>query len=742
MPKKQIKGYQKGATNCPSPEKKASLSSAILATISVLSVGSFVPEAVATPQGEVLQTEVSEDTQSSLCLGSSELVLEGNNSGNKSPETLVVCKNHLAFQKETISFSTSSTTIIESGTDTQGQGLSALLGVGEEAEDKQRLVLAEKLPIAIAKSPNDAIASHPTTPVTEPQTVTVVEGAGIEIAKSPNDAIASDTDPTIQPNQPDSLFSPLPEEIVEDPLENLLKDSQSLDNSNPDSETNNELDQVTSVTQLSDIKPTDWAYQALRELVERYGCIAGYPDGTYRGNRAMTRYEFAAGLNACLDSLYRLIGEGPSNPVGTEDLDSIKRLQQEFAAELSQLTGRVDNLESRTATLEDNQFSTTLKMNGFIDMSLIDAFSGEGNNETVFQYSLLLPFRATFTGKDRLDFSFLTNNTTAFDFNTTNNGRNVGVGGEGTVAWGFGGSSDNDIVLGNLDYTFPIIPNKFIVTVFTDRAFGAGGSTIDSDRRTLGLIPGQPISVFGVRAPLSRITGRSGILARYQINEALRFGVAYEATPGSNPEEGLFNGNYYAVGQMVFTPSDRLGMIFTYGNTYALPGQFKFSRNRNRVNARPFLGSALASRFDNRGVFFDTDVPTVTNFYGIQGFFQITPQINIGGFVNKFSSRLIWRGDADIWSYAAILTVRDLFKRGNVAGLVVGMEPTLTGLRKGDNFVGGFERDTSWHIEAYYKHNLTNSMSLTTGAMWITAPNQDDENEDIVMGTLRMQIAF
>ena len=61
------------------------------------------------------------------------------------------------------------------------------------------------------------------------------------------------------------------------------------------------LAQVTSVSQLSDVQPTDWAFQALQSLVERYGCIAGYPDGTYRGNRALTRYEFAAGLNACLD---------------------------------------------------------------------------------------------------------------------------------------------------------------------------------------------------------------------------------------------------------------------------------------------------------------------------------------------------------------------------------------------------------------------------------------------------------
>ena len=58
-------------------------------------------------------------------------------------------------------------------------------------------------------------------------------------------------------------------------------------------------EQVTSVSQLSDVQPTDWAYQALSNLVERYGCVAGYPNGTYGGGKAMTRFEAAALLNAC-----------------------------------------------------------------------------------------------------------------------------------------------------------------------------------------------------------------------------------------------------------------------------------------------------------------------------------------------------------------------------------------------------------------------------------------------------------
>ena len=59
---------------------------------------------------------------------------------------------------------------------------------------------------------------------------------------------------------------------------------------------------VSSVSQLSDVRPTDWAFTALQSLVERYGCIAGYPDSTFRGKQATSRYEFAAGLNACLDN--------------------------------------------------------------------------------------------------------------------------------------------------------------------------------------------------------------------------------------------------------------------------------------------------------------------------------------------------------------------------------------------------------------------------------------------------------
>jgi hypothetical protein len=82
-------------------------------------------------------------------------------------------------------------------------------------------------------------------------------------------------------------------------------------------------EQVTSVNQLTDVQPTDWAFEALRSLIERYGVIAGYPNGTFRGNRAMSRYEFAAALNAALERINELMATGTAERVSREDLATV-----------------------------------------------------------------------------------------------------------------------------------------------------------------------------------------------------------------------------------------------------------------------------------------------------------------------------------------------------------------------------------------------------------------------------------
>lgn len=230
--------------------------------------------------------------------------------------------------------------------------------------------------------------------------------------------------------------------------------------------------QVTSVSQLSDVQPTDWAFQALQSLVERYGCIAGYPDSTFRGNRALSRYEFAAGLNACLDRVNELIATATANSVTKEDLVTLQRLQEEFATELATLRGRVDTLEAQTAELEANQFSTTTKLVGELISYLGDAFGENADdvNNTSLGYRLRLDFNTSFTGKDRLRTRLQSTNLRLFDTGATFGGSQgtrqgqdpslgepIGFGETGeTRLTPSSVTQDGDVALTQVQYRFPV----------------------------------------------------------------------------------------------------------------------------------------------------------------------------------------------------------------------------------------------------------------------------------------------
>ncbi|NJK65893.1 MAG: S-layer homology domain-containing protein [Oscillatoriales cyanobacterium RU_3_3] len=88
------------------------------------------------------------------------------------------------------------------------------------------------------------------------------------------------------------------------------------------------LAQITSINQFTDVKPNDYYYQALQSLVERYGCVVGYGDGTFQGDRPATRGEFAYNLNACLDKVTELIRAGASTTSSQENQASIASLEQ------------------------------------------------------------------------------------------------------------------------------------------------------------------------------------------------------------------------------------------------------------------------------------------------------------------------------------------------------------------------------------------------------------------------------
>ena len=99
--------------------------------------------------------------------------------------------------------------------------------------------------------------------------------------------------------------------------------------------------QVTSVSQFKDVQPTDWSYQALSNLVSRYGCVAGFPDGTFRSGQPATRAQLAALTNACLDRI--------SEYQSAADAALAAALRAQFAKEIAATNTRVSALEVAAA---------------------------------------------------------------------------------------------------------------------------------------------------------------------------------------------------------------------------------------------------------------------------------------------------------------------------------------------------------------------------------------------------------
>jgi hypothetical protein len=483
-----------------------------------------------------------------------------------------------------------------------------------------------------------------------------------------------------------------------------------------------EMDQLTSVSQLSDVQPTDWAFQALQSLVERYGVIAGYPDGTFRGNRALTRYEFAAGLNAALDRVNELIAAGLAETVTQEDLATLQRLQEEFAAELATLRGRVDVLEARTAELEANQFSTTTVLNGEVIFGLISVIDGNNANDEpidrnpTFGYRVRLNLETSFTGEDQLTTRFQANNITPLG------GTNEGVlqTNEGRVE--FDGDSDDQFQLGLLRYRFPVGDRTNIYLAAT----GNGFVDLDASAQLTPYLDGSAVSLFALRNPIYNYSAGAGFGIRHFLTDDIEINLGYLVPDAGNPEpgSGLFNGKYGALAQAIFYGFDqRLRIGLSYINSYTPSGEF----------FGPATGSNLANETFDR--------PVSVNAYGVSGTFTVTPGLAFGGWVGYANHRYIGRGDGDVWTWAASVAFPDLGGEGNLGGILVGMEPRLTAI---DDAVNGGETDpdTSLHLEAYYKYRLSDNIEITPGVIWLTAPDHQEENDDVIIGVLRTVFRF
>ncbi|MEM6256051.1 MAG: iron uptake porin [Cyanobacteria bacterium P01_D01_bin.156] len=320
-----------------------------------------------------------------------------------------------------------------------------------------------------------------------------------------------------------------------------------------------QLAQVTSVSELSDVLPSDWAYTALQRLVEEYGCLEGYPDRSFRGNRALTRYEFAAGLNACLDVIVQLIG-----PDGSSELETIKRLQEEFAAELATIRGRIDTLEADVAELEANQFSTTTKLKGALDANLVVPFDApDAEEEVTFEYRSSLNFDTSFTGEDRLRVRFRAGSDDA-------NSAMSSIGGLASAGSGNnGGSSISDNVrFDDVFYAFPI-GSRISATI-------GWNSMVADDFVTSTIVPFDGPSVADVGGPtfydsLGIGGSDAGLALNIALTDSLVLDLGYASANGSDSDVGLFDGYEY-IAQLNYLSDGIIDAAITYMDGEAVGG--------------------------------------------------------------------------------------------------------------------------------------------------------------------------
>ena len=518
-----------------------------------------------------------------------------------------------------------------------------------------------------------------------------------------------------------------------------------------------ELAQVTSVSELSDVQPGDWAYTALQRLVEEYGCLEGYPDRTYRGNRALTRYEFAAGLNACLDVVVQVVQGGGPN------LDELDRLYREFSDELAEVRSQTDTLQSDVAELEANQFSTTTKFNVQLYTHLNYATASgdvlaegtsvfvpardpltndpvirtiEDDPEPTFSYYTWLNFATSFTGEDRLQLQLVSGdgNGPANFYGSAGLFNTFGV----PFTLQTGTKGEDNIIVREVFYDFPVGDFKFTIgpainwyrhfdnNRFT--FFGTGANSFNSSGSTQA----------------NAIDRGTGAVAQWDVADWLDLRLGYlaentEFLPGrrSSSENGLFDGTTTLTGQVGIYPTKDLSLRFLYTRSNIAP------------NPAGFVGSAISEPiygFADDGFGGPLNIATADTFlfnfdWLIAKGFGLFSRYSYGS-TNVFPiSNEREDGTIDAQSFQVGLAFPDLLKAG-AQGNISYVQPF--DVQGGRSFLasGGGDGSVQQEIEVTYRYPLTRNISLIPSFYWIGNVNNFEDNPDLYVFNLQAQFGF
>ena len=485
------------------------------------------------------------------------------------------------------------------------------------------------------------------------------------------------------------------------------------------------IDEVPSVNQLSDVQPSDWAYQALQSLIERYGVVTGYPDRTYRGNKAITRYEFAASLNVVLERVNELITNGLATQGFRDDPATLQRLRREFASELASVRSRLDNLEARAAQLEANQFSTTTKLTGqvifapnaggFSGKRIVDSTGAEVTNHqpsATFIDRASLDLNTSFFGTDllklRLDAVSGRGRDSAAGFLEPN----LGSVPEFTVR----GTPSSDFGISRLYYSFSpsqdlnvTLGPEIVSTDYIDTNSYANGNGIDFI--TLALV--NNYLLFPVNGPSA-----GAVLQWHPGQGPFKVKALYAAADAANPisnSQAVVSGLFPFVRLLYPNGGGNRGL---FGDPYQGTVELEYSSSKAFALRLQYSGGYVFNgRFDVVGANVEFALSRQLGIFGRYGY---------GSYSNTAF------GDINPNYWMAGLSVRDLLVPGAVAGIAAG-QPFI------ESAVGNA---TQTNLEAFYNFPLSDNIQITPLLQVITNPANQNANGTIFTGTLRTVFSF
>ena len=509
--------------------------------------------------------------------------------------------------------------------------------------------------------------------------------------------------------------------------------------------------QVTSVTQFSDVRPTDWAYQALSNLVDKYGCVAGYPNGTFKGGNPMSRYEAAALLNSCLDRV-------------TEQTDELKRLMDEFQQELTVLRGRVDGLEKKVGQLEAMQFSTTTKLQG--ETTFVLGGVGYGGNmvndrhsfrnlndqtgarraapglavrdAVSFNYDMRLNFLTSWTGKDLLYTRLRAGNFQ----NSAFNGVPVPAAKLDKASQPAGSPAEpNTVFLDRLYYRFPL-----------NKEFSA---TIGARVRNTEILAFRPqaynadildfFTLSGAPGAYNKATGPGfGLSWKQSVKKGqpyLTASASYVAETGAdgnpNPQTaadtggGLFN---------AYSRSSFNVQLGGRGTNWGVAANYRYGTcgtndragtpyNQNSIscnNIAGYAGNNSSSNAIGLGAYWEpkssgTIIPSLSIGWGYNSYSQSLAAPTVTSVVKgKTVANPLTNSDRNVaasQSWAVALQWKDAFVKGNAAGFAFGQPTFVSQTRNGMGF-----NDGNYALEGWYRFQVTDNISVTPAVFYLSNP--------------------